>query len=61
MVHRFRLSGAVLHAENRYTLLYKYCTALIFVVLSGVIRPYTRSTLYSSYGGLTFHLAQLSM
>lgn len=52
MVHRFRLSGAVLHAENRYTLLYKCYTALIFVVLSDVIHPYVCSTLYGSYSNL---------
>ena len=57
MVHRFRLSDVVLHAENRYTLLCKCCTALIFVVLSGVIRLYVCSTLYGSYGGLTLYLA----
>ena len=57
MVHKFRLSGVVLHAENRYTLLCKCCTALIFVVLSGVIHPYVCSMLYGSYGGLTLYLA----
>lgn len=52
LVLSFTLEIVILYFANT-------CTVLIFVVLSGVIRLYIRSTLYGSYGGLTFHLAQL--